>query len=97
MHHGSNPGQLDRNFGGVLIVFDRLFGTFRNESEAGVIRYGITTRPPKTLNPFLLSVTEFDLMLRDVVVHKDLRILWKSPDWVDVKYPQNMPSSKNTI
>ncbi len=94
VHHGRNPGQLDRNFGGVLIVFDRLFGTFRDESEAGVIRYGIATRPPKTLNPFLLSVTEFCLMWRDVVVHKDLRILWKSPDWVDVKYPKNMPSSK---
>lgn len=40
-HHGSNPEYLDKNYGGVLIVWDRLFGTF--EPEVAPVRYGLTT------------------------------------------------------
>lgn len=40
VHHGSNPIYLDKNFGGVFIIWDRLFGTFRRETEA--VRYGLT-------------------------------------------------------
>jgi sterol desaturase/sphingolipid hydroxylase (fatty acid hydroxylase superfamily) len=40
VHHGSNPRYLDRNYGGVLIVWDRLFGTFEPETEPVV--YGLT-------------------------------------------------------
>ena len=39
VHHGSNPAYLDRNYGGVLIVWDRLFGTFEPEVEP--VRYGL--------------------------------------------------------
>ena len=41
VHHGSNPVYLDKNYGGVLIIWDRLFGTFEAEKEP--VRYGITT------------------------------------------------------
>lgn len=41
VHHGSNPRYLDRNHGGILIVWDRLFGTFEPEAEPPV--YGLTT------------------------------------------------------
>jgi sterol desaturase/sphingolipid hydroxylase (fatty acid hydroxylase superfamily) len=40
VHHGSNPQYLDRNYGGILIVWDRLFGSFEPEVEA--VRYGLT-------------------------------------------------------
>lgn len=39
VHHGSNPEYLDRNFGAVLIVWDRLFGTY--EPEVAPVRYGL--------------------------------------------------------
>jgi sterol desaturase/sphingolipid hydroxylase (fatty acid hydroxylase superfamily) len=39
VHHGRNPKYLDRNYGGVLIIWDRLFGTFTREEEEPV--YGI--------------------------------------------------------
>lgn len=39
VHHGSNPEYIDRNFGAVFIVWDRLFGTF--EPEVAPVRYGI--------------------------------------------------------
>lgn len=41
VHHGSSDHCVDRNFGGVLIIWDRLFGTFEAEPEAGVERYGL--------------------------------------------------------
>ncbi|HEV7778272.1 MAG TPA: sterol desaturase family protein [Luteibacter sp.] len=41
VHHASNAGYVDRNYGGVLIVFDRLFGTFAREREDDPCRYGL--------------------------------------------------------
>ena len=51
VHHGSNPAQIDTNFGGVLIIWDRLFGTFVDERDAGPVKYGLVSRQPITLNP----------------------------------------------
>jgi sterol desaturase/sphingolipid hydroxylase (fatty acid hydroxylase superfamily) len=44
VHHASNIRYLDRNMGMVLIIWDRLFGTFQEEVKEDPIRYGITTR-----------------------------------------------------
>ncbi|MEO1968861.1 MAG: sterol desaturase family protein [Sphingomonadaceae bacterium] len=41
VHHATNPRYLDRNYAGVFIVWDRLFGTFEPESDGERIRYGI--------------------------------------------------------
>jgi sterol desaturase/sphingolipid hydroxylase (fatty acid hydroxylase superfamily) len=41
VHHGSNAPYLDRNYGGVVIVFDRLFGTFAAQQSDEPIRYGL--------------------------------------------------------
>ncbi len=48
VHHGSNPEYLDKNYGGVLIVWDRLFGTFAE--EAAPVRFGLTD-PIDSNNP----------------------------------------------
>lgn len=40
VHHGKNPEYIDKNYGGILIVWDRLFGSF--EPEHAKVRYGIT-------------------------------------------------------
>jgi len=40
VHHGINPQYLDRNYGGILVVWDRLFGTYQPEEEAPA--YGVT-------------------------------------------------------
>lgn len=82
VHHGSNPGQLDTNFGGVLIIWDRLFGTFVDERDAGPIVYGIANRQPTTLNPLRLNLDEWFAMWRDVWQRKDLSILSRHPDYV---------------
>ncbi len=48
VHHGRNPRYIDRNYAGVLIVWDRVFGTFEPETERPV--YGITA-PLQSHNP----------------------------------------------
>lgn len=83
VHHGRNPGQIDTNFGGVLIVWDRLFGTFVDERDAGPIAYGISHRQPSTLNPLRLNLDEWRAMWRDAWRLRDVRVLWKHPDWVE--------------
>ena len=85
-HHGSNPEQIDTNFGGTLIIWDRIFGSFKSSEDAGKIQYGLTSRQPETLNPLRLNLDELFAMIKDVWVYKDLRILIKHPGWVDEKY-----------
>ncbi|MGM0563166.1 MAG: sterol desaturase family protein [Pseudomonadota bacterium] len=86
VHHGSNPAQIDRNFGGMLIIWDKLFGTFRDESEAGEIRYGISRMPKKPLNPWHLQTYEYVAMAKDLWRYKDPRILFKHPEWARDHY-----------
>jgi sterol desaturase/sphingolipid hydroxylase (fatty acid hydroxylase superfamily) len=55
VHHASNKEYLDCNFGGVLIIFDRLFGTFVAEQPGLPIRYGLTT-PLHSYNPIRIAL-----------------------------------------
>lgn len=86
VHHGSNEAQIDRNFGGVLIVWDKLFGTFQDEETAGEIKYGVPRMPKKPYNPFYIQTYEIAEILSDLKRYKDLRILWKPPEWVHREY-----------
>ncbi|OUS27612.1 sterol desaturase [Gammaproteobacteria bacterium 45_16_T64] len=88
IHHGSNPDQIDTNFGGTLIIWDRIFGTFQSQDRAGTVAYGLTARQPTTLNPLRLNLDELFSMIGDVWRYKDLRILIKPPGWVDEQYPE---------
>lgn len=54
VHHGSNVEYFDCNFGGVLIVFDRLFGSFVEERSDIEIRYGLST-PLLSHNPLHIA------------------------------------------
>jgi sterol desaturase/sphingolipid hydroxylase (fatty acid hydroxylase superfamily) len=63
VHHGSQQQYLDRNYGGVLIIWDRLFGTFEPEGER--VRYGLTTNLT-TSNPFRVATHEYVAIWRDL-------------------------------
>ncbi len=63
VHHGSNRHYLDRNHGSILILWDRLFGTFEPEGEAVV--YGLT-KNINTFNAGRIITHEYADMLRDV-------------------------------
>lgn len=81
-HHGRNPIYIDRNYGGTLIVFDRLFGTFVDESEA--VDYGLV-RQVRSHNPITLTLHEWVAMIRDMCQSGPLGLrvkhLWAPPEW----------------
>jgi sterol desaturase/sphingolipid hydroxylase (fatty acid hydroxylase superfamily) len=64
VHHASNEACLDRNFGGILIVFDRLFGTFVEPPAREKLRYGLVGGQP-SFNPVKTALGEWAAMLRD--------------------------------
>ena len=83
VHHATNPRYLDRNYAGVFIVWDRMFGTFEPEVDGEPIRYGIV----KQLGSFNLLWAVFHEwigIVRDVTTapwrHK-LGYLWREPGW----------------
>ncbi len=61
VHHGRNIKYLDKNHGGIFIIWDRLFGTFQEEIEEPI--YGITV-PLNSYNPLWSNVEYFDTMLK---------------------------------
>lgn len=65
VHHGSNPAYLDCNYGGVLIVFDRLFGTLRTERADEPLRYGLA-HPLETLHPLRLVFRPWRQLFMDM-------------------------------
>ncbi|MEL6865608.1 MAG: sterol desaturase family protein [Bacteroidota bacterium] len=69
VHHGSDIKYLDRNHAGVLIIWDRLFGTFTEEEERPV--YGLT-KNINTYNPVRIAFHEWGDLFQDV---------WKAKDW----------------
>jgi sterol desaturase/sphingolipid hydroxylase (fatty acid hydroxylase superfamily) len=70
VHHGSDPEYLDRNYAGILIVWDRLFGTFQPELQRP--RYGLTTHVG-THNILELQTREYAAIIRDVRTTPSLR------------------------
>lgn len=82
VHHAINPRYIDKNFGGTLMIWDRLFGTFARESEPCV--YG-TVKPLKSFNPLWAQVhyfTEILALVRAAPRWGDkLRALVKGPAW----------------
>ena len=82
VHHGRNVRYLDRNHGGILIVWDRIFGTFEKESEP--VDYGLTSNID-TFNPLRIATHEWMAMFRDAAraptLADSLRTLLKPPGW----------------
>ncbi|WED28101.1 sterol desaturase family protein [Vibrio sp. DW001] len=62
VHHGVNAQYIDKNYAGVLIVWDKLFGSFEPEHEP--VRYGIS-KPIKSFNPWTVTFTEWRNMFVD--------------------------------
>jgi sterol desaturase/sphingolipid hydroxylase (fatty acid hydroxylase superfamily) len=84
VHHASNVDYLDANYGGVLIIFDRLFGTYVPERAEEPCRYGLVT-PVRSRNPFVVELEHWATLARDVVMAKDIwtavRYVFLPPGW----------------
>jgi sterol desaturase/sphingolipid hydroxylase (fatty acid hydroxylase superfamily) len=85
VHHASNVDYLDANYGGVLIVFDRLFGTYVEERADEPCRYGLVT-PTTSRNPFVVEFEHWASLVRDVVKAKSVWIainhVIQPPGWL---------------
>lgn len=84
VHHGSNSDYLDRNYGSILIIWDRLFGTFQAEHDGDPVVYGLT-KNIDSFNPLTIGSHEFVDILRDVAHSESwgdrFRFAWSSPGW----------------
>ena len=64
VHHGQNERYIDKNYGGIFILWDRLFGTFEPESEDDPVIYGVR-KPLANWNPFWANLQVYDYLLFD--------------------------------
>jgi len=73
VHHGANEQYLDRNYGGILVIWDRLFGTFEPEGER--VQYGLTTNLT-TFNPVRVAFHEYTALAHDLRAARSWRTRW---------------------
>ena len=84
VHHASNLEYLDGNYGGALIVFDRLFGTYIAEQVDTPCRYGLVT-PVSTYNLWTIEFDHWRALWHDLRSARSMReisgYLLKPPGW----------------
>jgi sterol desaturase/sphingolipid hydroxylase (fatty acid hydroxylase superfamily) len=87
VHHGRNPAYIDRNMGGVLMIWDHLFGTYAEESPDEQVEYGAVSLINSTpgYNPIKLTFREYARMFKDLSrpgpITLRLKHLWGPPEW----------------
>ncbi|KYO26742.1 alkylglycerol monooxygenase isoform X1 [Alligator mississippiensis] len=82
VHHGRNPYCIDKNYGGTLIIWDRIFGTFEAEKEKVI--YGLT-HPINTFEPFKVQLHHFtyiwSVFWATPGFSNKLSVIFKGPGW----------------
>ncbi|WNJ19450.1 sterol desaturase family protein [Pontibacter sp. G13] len=73
VHHAINPEYMDKNFGQIFIIWDRMFGTFQEELDDQPPVYGVK-RPVRTWNPILIGYQHLWLLMQDA---------WRTRSWWD--------------
>jgi alkylglycerol monooxygenase len=91
VHHGSNEIYLDKNYGGILIIWDKLFGTYQSETEE--VRYGLTKQVKS--NSFLWLHFHYWLELIEHVkasvgIANKIKILFGSPSKLKLTYEKKL-------
>jgi sterol desaturase/sphingolipid hydroxylase (fatty acid hydroxylase superfamily) len=84
VHHASNIPYLDKNMGMMLILWDRLFGTFRDEDLSEPVKYGLT-KQPEDMGPVNIIFHEWKALIHDVKLAPGFRnkigYLLNPPGW----------------
>ncbi len=82
VHHGADDIYLDKNFGAVLSIWDRMFGTFQEELHTPT--YGLTT-PINTINPIKVHLFEYINIFKDLRKVRSIKEAWNylmnKPGW----------------
>jgi sterol desaturase/sphingolipid hydroxylase (fatty acid hydroxylase superfamily) len=82
VHHARNPVYLDKNYAGILIIWDRMFGTFQEELSEESCDYGLVQRLT-SVNPVKIAFNEWGNLIRDVRAAKT----WKARLRAAFAYP----------
>jgi sterol desaturase/sphingolipid hydroxylase (fatty acid hydroxylase superfamily) len=86
VHHASNSEYIDKNYGGVTMIFDRLFGTYQPEQVNNPLVYGLT-QPIPSQNPFVVAFYEWGRLYQDFKKSRNWQHIFQyafySPDWTD--------------
>jgi sterol desaturase/sphingolipid hydroxylase (fatty acid hydroxylase superfamily) len=94
VHHAANPQYLDKNYAGILIIWDRLLGTFAPEVERPV--YGLT-KNIHTFNPVRIAFHEYASILKDLRRPEPLRLrlgrAFRNPAWKPAEQEASPPST----
>jgi len=89
VHHGSNLRYIDRNHGGTLIIWDKLFGTFEPENPADPVCFGLT-KNIQTYNPVRIAFHEWAALFHDAWAapgwRNKLRYIFGNPGWRDEQF-----------
>ncbi len=100
IHHAQNKHYVDANYGGVFIIWDRIFGTYKEEREELKPIYG-TAKPLRSWNPFKANLDIFREMLLDssrTRSFKDKIGVWFSrPNWRPEDVKNKYPIIKNDL
>lgn len=84
VHHAANLEYLDANYGGVLLVFDRMFGTYTPERDDLPCRYGLL-QPITSYNPLRIELTQWHGLMRDMASARSPRAVlgyvFMPPGW----------------
>lgn len=103
VHHAMNPKYLDKNYAGIFILWDRIFGTFQVEEEAEIINYGIT-QPFNSWNPLWANVEHFTQIWKTMKLvpnwSQKLRVIFDKPGWMPKELGgeyQPQPREKNYV
>ncbi|HEY5642539.1 MAG TPA: sterol desaturase family protein [Woeseiaceae bacterium] len=101
VHHAQNERYIDRNYGGMLILWDRLFGTFQDELDEDPVVFGVR-KPLANWNPFWANLQVYDYLLfdarkarrwRDKLAIWFRRTGWRPAD-VEARYPKRQPAGE---
>src|SRR6266852_8686067 len=76
VHHAANPAYLDANYGGVLIVFDRLFGTYVAQRDDVRCDYGLISHPKSSHNILAINFEPWIGLLKDLRSARSPRDVW---------------------
>ena len=100
IHHAQNKHYVDANYGGVFILWDRLFGTYKEELDELKPIYG-TAKPLRSWNPFKANLDIFAEMIKDSTRTKSIkdkiRVWFSRPNWRPDDVKTNYPIYKNDL
>lgn len=100
VHHAQNDCYMDRNYGGVFIIWDRLFGSYQRERADTPCVYGIRG-PIRSWNPIVALTHIYRDMLNDMRRTRSawarLKVLWARTGWQPADVRQDWPREKQTL